>query len=127
ALFDGLMRGGFIHRPEDVTPQDAWDYANEALWWFTTDETFAMTPEMAGEAMMQTISPTSEHFSQARNQEIPPEHFCVRRMELLVVAALGQLRARGNWHRVAREWLYDAEPETELGRQEGEFFYATAG
>src|SRR4051794_33784408 len=110
ALFAALVEGGFVHNPDIVTPQEAWDYANEALWWFTTDEELQMTPDMAGEAMMQTISPTSEHFARAREQEIPPEHIFIRRTELLVLAALGQLRARGNWYRIAAEWLYDAPP-----------------
>ena len=110
ALYAGLREGGFLHKPDMVSPQEAYDYAYEALWWFTTDEELQMTPDMAGEAMMQTISPTSEHFARARQQEIPPEHIFIRRMELLVVAALGQLRAKGNWYRIAAEWLYDAPP-----------------
>jgi len=39
---------------------------------------------------------------------------------------LAQLRARNNWHRIAREWMYDAEPVTELGELEAAF-YAGSG
>jgi len=35
---------------------------------------------------------------------------------------MSQLRARGNWHRIAREWIYGEAPVTELGRQEADFF-----
>jgi hypothetical protein len=35
---------------------------------------------------------------------------------------LSQLRARGNFHRVAREWMYGDAPVTELGRQEAAFY-----
>jgi hypothetical protein len=35
---------------------------------------------------------------------------------------LSQLRAKANWHRIAREWMYRDEPVTELGRQEAEFY-----
>jgi hypothetical protein len=35
---------------------------------------------------------------------------------------MSQLRARGNWHRTAREWIYGDPPTTELGRQEAEFY-----
>jgi hypothetical protein len=41
---------------------------------------------------------------------------------MLTLAVLSQLRARGNWHRIAREWLYSEEPVTELGRAEAEFY-----
>ncbi|MHB8531469.1 MAG: AarF/ABC1/UbiB kinase family protein, partial [Solirubrobacteraceae bacterium] len=45
-----------------------------------------------------------------------------RRMEMLTLAVLSQLRAKGNWYRVAREWIYGDAPVTELGRQEAEFY-----
>jgi len=35
---------------------------------------------------------------------------------------LSQLRAHGNFHRIAREWIYDDAPVTELGRQEADFY-----
>jgi hypothetical protein len=43
-------------------------------------------------------------------------------MEMLTLAVLSQLRARNNWHRIAREWMYGEQPGTELGRQEAEFY-----
>jgi hypothetical protein len=57
-----------------------------------------------------------------RHQDMRPEHLFGRRMELLTLAVLGQLRARNNWHRIAREWMYSDDPPTELGRQEAEFY-----
>ena len=54
-----------------------------------------------------------------------PEHLFGRRMEMLTLAVLGQLRARDNWHRIAREWMYNAPPVTELGRMEAEFYGRT--
>ena len=50
-----------------------------------------------------------------------PEHLIGRRLELLVLAVLGELQASANWHRIAREWMYGDEPVTELGKQEAEF------
>ena len=35
---------------------------------------------------------------------------------------LSQLHARGNFHRIAREWFYDDPPATGLGEQEAEFY-----
>jgi hypothetical protein len=43
---------------------------------------------------------------------------------MLTLAVISQLRATANWHRIAREWIYGDEPQTELGRQEAGF-YAT--
>jgi hypothetical protein len=43
-------------------------------------------------------------------------------MEVLTLAVIAQLHVRGNFHRIAREWFYGDPPETELGRQEAEFY-----
>ena len=45
---------------------------------------------------------------------------------MLTLAVLSQLRARGNWHRIAREWIYGAPPATELGEQEAGFYARAA-
>jgi hypothetical protein len=57
-------------------------------------------------------------------RHIDPEHILGRRMEVLVLSVLGQLRTRTNWHRIAREWIYGDAAVTELGRQEAEFYGA---
>ena len=57
-----------------------------------------------------------------RHETLPPDHLFGRRLEMLTLAVMGQLRATGNWHRIAREWIYGDPPVTELGRQEAEFY-----
>jgi hypothetical protein len=66
--------------------------------------------------------PRSEYFGQLRHESAPPDHIFGRRMEVLTLAVLSQLRVHGNFHRIAREWYYDDPPVTELGRQEAEFY-----
>ena len=53
---------------------------------------------------------------------LPAEHFVLMRAVMLLIGLLGQLRARGRWLDVAREWLFGDEPTSELGRAEAEFF-----
>jgi hypothetical protein len=60
-----------------------------------------------------------------RHQAMRPEHLFGRRMEMLTLAVLSQLRARANWHRIAREWMYNDPPVTDLGRQEAAFYGRT--
>jgi hypothetical protein len=43
------------------------------------------------------------------------------RMEAGVVSVLAQLNATANWNRMAREWWYGDDPQTDLGRAEWEF------
>jgi predicted unusual protein kinase regulating ubiquinone biosynthesis (AarF/ABC1/UbiB family) len=53
---------------------------------------------------------------------LPAEHFVLMRAVFLLIGLLGQMRARGTWLDIAREWLFGDEPATELGRAEAEFF-----
>jgi predicted unusual protein kinase regulating ubiquinone biosynthesis (AarF/ABC1/UbiB family) len=53
---------------------------------------------------------------------LPAEHFVLMRAVFLLIGLLGQLRARGTWLDIAREWLFGDEPATDLGAQEQAFF-----
>jgi hypothetical protein len=41
---------------------------------------------------------------------------------MLTLALMAQLHARGNWHRIACEWIYGDPPVTELGKLEEGFY-----
>ena len=72
--------------------------------------------------MIQMSDPRSRHFGKMRHETLPPDHLFGRRLEMLTLAVLGQLRATANWHRIAREWIYGDDPVTELGAAEAEFY-----
>ena len=65
-----------------------------------------------------TNDPRSEYFDLMRRESIPADELMGRRMEIGVVAVLGQLRAKRNWHRIAREWVY-ADPPGDGARRAG--------
>ncbi len=127
ALHKLLAGSGFLPEPERVDPDHLLAFIGEAIWWYTTaDEPVQLTPEIATQVMIESSDPRSSYFAEMRHQDMRPEHLFGRRMEMLTLAVLSQLRARANWHRIAREWMYGDEPVTELGREEAEF-YAHAG
>ncbi len=121
-----LAESGFLPNPERVDAGELLEFVQDAIWWYTRDEVVELTPEIATEVMIESSDPRSRHFRSMRHQDMRPEHLFGRRMEMLTLAVLSQLRARGNWHRIAREWMYGEEPVTQLGREEAEF-YATGG
>ncbi|MDE3069442.1 MAG: AarF/ABC1/UbiB kinase family protein [Acidobacteriota bacterium] len=121
-----LAEAGFLPEPERVDPDHLMSFIEDGIWWYTTaDEPVELTPEMATQVMIESADPRSSHFREMRHQTIRPEHLFGRRMEMLTLAALSQLRPRCNWHRIAREWMYGDEPATELGRQEAAFYAAS--
>jgi predicted unusual protein kinase regulating ubiquinone biosynthesis (AarF/ABC1/UbiB family) len=123
ALHELLAKSGFLPEPERVDPEQLLAFVGDAIWWYTTaDEIVELTPEIATHVMIESSDPRSSHFREMRHQDMRPEHLFGRRMEMLTLAVLSQLRAHANWHRIAREWIYGDEPVTELGRQEAAFY-----
>jgi predicted unusual protein kinase regulating ubiquinone biosynthesis (AarF/ABC1/UbiB family) len=117
-----LARLGFLPQPERIRPETLMAYIRDTIGWYITDETLQLTPEYATWVAIESSDMRSSHFKEMRHQDIRPEHLFGRRMEMLTLAVLGQLRATANWHRIAREWMYGDPPVTELGRLEQEFY-----
>jgi len=98
------------------------EHFRAATAWYTIDEYVELTPEYATQVLIDMSDPRSQYFGQLRHESAPADHIFGRRMEVLTLAVLSQLHARGNFHRVAREWFYGDDPATELGRHEAEFY-----
>jgi predicted unusual protein kinase regulating ubiquinone biosynthesis (AarF/ABC1/UbiB family) len=113
---------GFFPEPEKFKPGRVLEHFRAATSWYTADQYIELTPEYATQVLIDMSDPRSEYFGQLRHESAPPDHLFGRRMEVLTLAVIAQLHARGNFHRIAREWFYGDEPATELGRQEAEFY-----
>jgi hypothetical protein len=119
-------RTGFINDPSRMEPERLQAYIEDIAWWYLADEDVELTPEVASSVLMELTDPRGSHFARMRHESLPPDHLFGRRLEILTLAVLGQLRPTNNWHRIAREWLYGDAPVTELGRQEADFFSRAA-
>ena len=113
---------GFLAHPERFRPDKLLAQFRDATWWYVLDEDIALEPEIATQVMIDMSDPRSQHFGQMRHETLPADHLFGRRVEMLTLAVLSQLRCRLNFHRIAREWMYGDPPVTELGRQEGAFY-----
>jgi hypothetical protein len=123
-LLAELHRGGFVQDASRHTPESILAQFREITWWYTVDEEVQLEPEIATRVMMELSDPRSSFFAQMRHETLPPDHLFGRRLEMLTLAVLSQLRARANWHRVAREWMYGDPPVTALGDLEAEYLAA---
>jgi predicted unusual protein kinase regulating ubiquinone biosynthesis (AarF/ABC1/UbiB family) len=122
-LIEHLHAGGFIHDPSRYTPEGIIAQFHDLYGWYAQDRVIELRPEIATQVMVDMSDPRSAYFNQMRHETLPPDHLFGRRLEMLTLAVMAQLRAAGNWHRIACEWIYGDPAVTELGKLE-EGFYA---
>jgi predicted unusual protein kinase regulating ubiquinone biosynthesis (AarF/ABC1/UbiB family) len=117
---------GFLRDPKRIEAERLMQHVDAVGGWYLED----VEREVSSEYVMGVISamsdPRSDFYALMRRENVPANELMGRRMEIGVLAVLGQLGARRNWHRIAREWWFGDEPSTELGREEREFWEARA-
>ena len=114
---------GFVKKPSKLDAERLLDHMRAIGGWFVMeDRELEITPRRVMKIIESTNDPRSEYFDLMRRESIPADELMGRRMEVGVVAVLGQLRAKRNWHRIAREWIYADPPATELGQLEWDYF-----
>jgi predicted unusual protein kinase regulating ubiquinone biosynthesis (AarF/ABC1/UbiB family) len=91
--------------------------------WYLRDEELRIDPDYVAGVVGALIDPRAFDGAMrlVRQMKIPPEEIWLRRVETSVLAVLGQLRAKRNWHRIMIESI-SGEPATELGTLELEFW-----
>ena len=113
---------GFVKKPTKLDAEHLMDHVMLVGGWYIQDGEYQVSSRRVMKIIESASDPRSEYFQVMRRENIPADELMGRRMEIGVIAVLAQLRAKRNWHRIMREWVYADEPETELGRQEWEYF-----
>ena len=92
-LWEIWAEGGLLQQPDRFRPDKLLSQFLDATWWYLTDEEIELGPEIATQVMIDMSDPRSEHFGQMRHETLPADHIFGRRVEMLTLAVLGQLRA----------------------------------
>ncbi|MBD0283282.1 MAG: AarF/ABC1/UbiB kinase family protein [Thermoleophilaceae bacterium] len=122
ALHRRLGAMGFFDPSDElVTPEAVFDHFHDVTAWYIDDREVTITRELVARVLIDFGDPRSRHWRLMRRETMPPQAMLARRMEALTLGVLGQLEATANWHRIAREWLFDDPPSTELGELERPF------
>jgi predicted unusual protein kinase regulating ubiquinone biosynthesis (AarF/ABC1/UbiB family) len=121
-LREALHDLGFVRNPSKLDAERLMEHLMSISSWYLEDREIEITPRRVMKIIESTNDPRSEYYDLMRRESIPADELMGRRMEVGVVAVLGQLRAKRNWHRIMREWVYAEEPATELGQKEWEYF-----
>jgi predicted unusual protein kinase regulating ubiquinone biosynthesis (AarF/ABC1/UbiB family) len=122
ALRSALHELGFVKNPSKLDAERLMEHTMAVASWYLEDREIEITPRRVMKIIESTNDPRSEYYDLMRRESVPADELMGRRMEIGVVAVLGQLRAKRNWYRIMREWVYADPPTTELGEQEWEYF-----
>ena len=125
-LREKLHELGFLRDPKRIEAEQLMRHVDAVGGWYLEDVEREVTPEYVMAVISAMSDPRSDFYALMRRENVPANELMGRRMEIGVLAVLGQLRARRNWHRIAREWWFGDEPSTELGRQEHAFWDSRA-
>ncbi len=121
-MIERMRAAGMLPANVRATPEAILDQFRRYTWWFTDDEQLELDPGMATRIVLEFSDPMNRAFHEVRRETLPAEHLFGRRLEMMTLAVMSQLRPRGNWYRIAREWLYGDAPQTELGELEAAYY-----
>ncbi len=122
----GLSELGYLPEPGEFHPDDVLDQLASAGEWYFVEGFRRLDPDYVRDAIELSSSPRSPHFENMRKQTLPPQALLIRRMEGLLFAVLGELRAGADWGALALEYIAQSAPSTPLGVLEDEHLAARA-
>jgi predicted unusual protein kinase regulating ubiquinone biosynthesis (AarF/ABC1/UbiB family) len=122
ALRTALHDLGFVKNPSKLDAERLMEHLMAISSWYLEDREIEISARRVMKIIESTNDPRSEYYDLMRRESVPADELMGRRMEVGVVAVLGQLRAKRNWYRIMREWVYADPPATELGEEEWEYF-----
>jgi predicted unusual protein kinase regulating ubiquinone biosynthesis (AarF/ABC1/UbiB family) len=122
AVKSGLAKLGYLPRPDEFEPDALLGQLRMAAAWYLEPGVRRLTSADVAALIEEGSSPRSPYFAQMRRQTIPPQALLIRRMESLVFATLGDVRAAADWNGLGSEYWAGAPATTPLGVQDAEFW-----
>ena len=122
ALREALDEIGFLRDADAIDAQRLLEHVKFVGGWYLEDEQLRISPKRVMKMIEVTSDPRSDFYDLVRKEAIPADELMGRRMETGLLAVLAQLRAKNNWHRIMREWVYADPPATVLGAAEWRYF-----
>ena len=111
----GLLKPGLAFSDAEVE-----EYFGHFYSFVVEDAEMTITPEWSSQTMSRFFDPNGPYGEIAKSANLPPAFVIIQRINLGLMAILGDMHATANFRRIAEElwpWV-DRGPTTELGKQE---------
>jgi len=110
---------GLLAPDQPFTDEEIEDYFGHFYEFVRADEVQAMTPEYASETVRRYFDTSGPFGEIMKAANIPGSMVIIQRINLGLYAIFGELRASGNWRRLAEElWPFvDGPPSTPMGEE----------
>jgi predicted unusual protein kinase regulating ubiquinone biosynthesis (AarF/ABC1/UbiB family) len=117
-VHDGLSSLGYLRQPDAFDAAALDQCLSTAGEWLLTAGVRRIDPEYVTRTLELGYPPRSPYFPLMRRMNIPAPTLLLRRMELQVLALLGDLHAAADWAAIADEHHSGKPPSTEPGRDD---------
>jgi len=106
-----------------VDDADLREYFGHFYEFVMTDEVREITPEYSSASVRRFFDLSGPHADIMKAANLPPSMVIIQRINLGLFALFGDLRARGNWRRIAEElWPFaHGAPSTPMGERIAEW------
>jgi predicted unusual protein kinase regulating ubiquinone biosynthesis (AarF/ABC1/UbiB family) len=123
AVHAGLAALGFFGLDDPrFDPALVLEHVRAINAWYAEDKPVTLSPQYVSALLAHAGDPRSKYWNLMKNETIPAESLLSSRMQVMTLAAIGQLGATANWYGVMSEWLYGSRPGSTLGVAEARFF-----
>jgi predicted unusual protein kinase regulating ubiquinone biosynthesis (AarF/ABC1/UbiB family) len=117
-----LIELGFIPALSDEESHTLFDYFGYFYEPFHDDRRFTFSREYNRKSFRMIFKPEDRFRGYEKKLNMPADFVFVNRIQWGVYSILADLGATANWNRIDAEFRLGAEPETELGRADRDFF-----
>jgi predicted unusual protein kinase regulating ubiquinone biosynthesis (AarF/ABC1/UbiB family) len=117
---------GLLEPGTPVSDEQVHEYFSHFYEFVLRDEVVTITPQWSTDAVSRYFDPTGPHGPIIRAANLPASFVIIQRINLGLMAILGDLRATANYRRIANElwpWV-DGPPSTEMGEAEADWLAA---
>lgn len=116
------VEGGFCRATDPVAADEVYEFWRGPWELFWGEQPFTITPERVAKWIGYKYSPTGHSANAFRYFTPSPEYAFMGRIELTAASLMAELGATNNWRSMANEFFEGADPQTDLGKLDSEFF-----